>query len=88
MRQTIRGAEVNNAYRWFLGLDIHDPIPYFSTFGQNYSRRFKETDLFERIFPHILSECMRAGLVKSGVVFVGSTHVKARANSKKYLDEH
>ena len=29
MRQTIREAEVNNAYRWFLGLDIQDPIPHF-----------------------------------------------------------
>ena len=87
MRQTIREAEVNNAYRWFLGLDIQDPIPHFSTYGKNYSRRFKDTDLFERIFQHILSECFKAGLVDASVVFVDSTHVKARANSKKYHDE-
>ena len=87
MRQTIREAEVNNAYRWFLGLDFQDPVPHFSTFGKNYSRRFKDTDLFERIFQHILSECFRAGLVDSKVVFVDSTHVKARANSKKFHDE-
>ena len=87
MRQTIREAEVNNAYRWFLGLDIQDSIPHFSTFGKNYSRRFKDTDLFEQIFQHILSECFKAGLVDASVVFVDSTHVKARANSKKYHDE-
>ena len=34
MRQTIREAEVNNAYRWFLGLDIQDPILHCSTFGK------------------------------------------------------
>ena len=62
MRQTIREAEVNNAYRWFLGLDIQDRIPHFSTFGKNYSRRFKDTELFEQIFQHILSECFKAGL--------------------------
>ena len=49
MRQTIREIEVNVAYRWFLGLDMLDPIPHFSTFGKNYSRRFKDTDLFEQI---------------------------------------
>ena len=65
MRQTIREAAVNMAYRWFLGLDIQDPIPHFSTFGKNYSRRFKDTDLFEQIFQHILSECFRAGTAKS-----------------------
>ena len=46
MRQTIRETEVNNAYRWFLGVDIQEAIPHFSTFGKNYSRRFKDTDLF------------------------------------------
>ena len=87
MRQTIQEIKVNNAYRWFLGLSLHDTVPHFSTFGKNYTRRFKDTDLFERIFQKILSECMEAGLVDETVVFVDSTHVKARANSKKYLDE-
>ena len=87
MRQTVKEVEVNAAYRWFLGLDIQDPVPHFSTFGKNYTRRFKNSDLFEQIFKHILSECFEAGLVDSSVVFVDSTHVKARANSKKYHDE-
>ena len=87
MRQTIQEIKVNNAYRWFLGLGLHDPTPHFSTFGKNYTRRFSGTDLFERIFQKILSECIEAGLVDESVVFVDSTHVKARANSKKYRDE-
>lgn len=36
MRQTIKEIEVNMAYRWFLGLGFHDPVPHFSTFGKNY----------------------------------------------------
>ena len=86
MRQTIQEIKVNNAYRWFLGLGLHDPVPHFSTFGKNYRRRFQDTDLFERIFKKILKECIEAGLVDETVVFVDSTHVKARANSKKYED--
>ena len=54
MRQTIKEIEVNMAYRWFLGLELYDPVPHFSTFGKNYTRRFKDTDLFEQIFRHIL----------------------------------
>ena len=83
MRQTIREIEVNVAYRWFLGLDMLDPVPHFSTFGKNYSRRFKDTDLFEQIFEHILSECYKYKLVDPTEVFVDATHVKARANNKK-----
>ena len=83
MRQTMKEIEVNVAYRWFLGLDMLDPIPHFSTFGKNYTRRFKDTDLFEQIFSKTLEDCMKYNLVNTGQIFVDATHVKACANSKK-----
>ena len=83
MRQTIKEIEVNVAYRWFLGLELQDPVPHFSTFGKNYTRRFKDTDLFEQIFARILSECYQYKLVDPKEVFVDATHVKARANNKR-----
>lgn len=83
MRQTMKEIEVNASYRWFLGLEWQDPVPHFSTFGKNYTRRFKDTDLFEQIFARILSECYRHQLVDPKEVFVDATHVKARANNKR-----
>lgn len=83
MRQTMKDIEVNMAYRWFLGLEIYDKVPHFSTFGKNYTRRFKDTDLFEQIFEHILEQCYKFKLVDPSEVFVDATHVKARANGKK-----
>ena len=56
MRQTIKEIEVNAAYRWFLGISFLDKVPHFTTFGKNYTRRFKNTDLFEQIFSHILDD--------------------------------
>ena len=56
MRQTIKEIETNVAYRWFLGFGFYTEVPHFSTFGKNYERRFKETDLFEQIFYRILKE--------------------------------
>lgn len=87
MRQTIKEIEVNVAYRWFLGLDFTDRVPHFTTFGKNYSRRFKDTDIFEQIFTRILEECMKHKLIDLGEVFVDATHVKACANSKKQQKE-
>ena len=84
MRQTIKEIEVNLAYRWFLGLDLTDPVPHFTTFGKNYTRRFKDTDLFEQIFERILEECFKHKLVNPKEVFIDATHVKACANGKKY----
>lgn len=83
MRQTVKEIEVNVAYRWFLGLEMKDKVPHFSTFGKNYTRRFQDTDLFEQIFSHILAECYKFKLVDPTEIFVDATHVKARANNKK-----
>ena len=85
MRQTIKEIEVNVAYRWFLGLDMLDVVPHFSTFGKNYTRRFKDTGLFEQIFSKVLEECFRWDFVDPSVVFVDATHIKACANKKKAI---
>ena len=45
MRQTIREIEVNVAYRWFLGLDMLDPVPHFQRL-----ERIIPADLKTRIF--------------------------------------
>lgn len=85
MRQTIQEIEVNLAYRWFLGYDFTSPIPHFSTFGKNYDRRYKDTDIFEQIFMHILQQCKTYGFVHTEEIFVDSTHVKAAANRRKVI---
>ncbi|WP_191560928.1 IS1182 family transposase [Metabacillus idriensis] len=84
MRRTIEEIETNLAYRWFLGFGFHDKVPHFSTFGKNYERRFKDTDLFEQIFYRILKEAIDKKLVNGEQVFIDSTHVKASANKRKY----
>ena len=87
MRQTIKEIEVNVAYRWFLGLGFNDKVPHFTTFGKNYIRRFKDTDIFEQIFTHILGECIKHKLVDPKEIFVDATHVKACANRNKSVNE-
>ena len=83
MRQTIGEVEVNIAYSWFLGLDFYDKFPHFSSFGKNYERRFKNTDIFNQIFENILEQAMSYGFVDTKIQFVDSTHVKAHANRHK-----
>ena len=84
MRKTIEEIETNLAYRWFLGFGFHDKVPHFSTFGKNYERRFKDTDLFEQIFCEILHQAANKKLIKPEHVFIDSTHVKASANKRKF----
>lgn len=88
MRQTIKEIEVNVAYRWFIGYDLTEPIPHFSTFGKNYKRRFEGTDIFERIFRHILEEAVKCGFVDASAIFIDGTHIRANANKKKQVKEY
>ena len=84
MRQTISEIQTNNAYRWFIGYGLSKQIPHLTTFGKNYVRRFKDTDIFEQVFVRVLEEAVNAGLIKGDAVFIDATHVKANANKKKY----
>ena len=83
MRQTLAETEVNVAYRWFIGYGMNEKIPHFSTFSKNYTRRFKDTDVFEKIFVHILMEAVSSGHVDARDIFIDGTHIKASANKNK-----
>lgn len=87
MRQTLKDIEVNNAYRWYLGYGLHEELPHFSTFSKNYSRRFKDTDLFENIFARILLEVNKYGFIDDENIFIDGTHIKANANTHKYKNQ-
>lgn len=87
MRQTIKEIEVNFAYRWYLGYSMTEPIPHFSTFGKNYTRRFEGTSLFEDIFKTIVQEILRCGFIDVESVFIDGTHIKASANNHKSKNE-
>lgn len=87
MRETVEQIRTNVAYRWFLGLSLHDPVPHHSTPSKNYARRFAGTDVFHQIFSRILKEAFQHGVVDQNVVYVDSTHVKASANKKKFMIE-
>ena len=87
MRQTIKEVETNLAYRWFLGLSLIDKVPHFSNFGKNYTRRFRETDLFEQIFIIILEQAVDARFIHEEILYMGSTHIKANANKRIFTRE-
>lgn len=88
IRQTIREIQVNMAYRWFLGLNISEPVPHFSTISKNYIRRFKDTDVFEEVFNEIVHQALKNQLIDAQEFFSDSTHVKANANKKKFNRGH
>lgn len=86
-RQLIRDIEVNTAYRWFLGFSLTDKIPDHSTISQNRRRRFKNTDIAQKIFDNIVLQAISHGLVEGKVLYTDSTHLKANANKRKFIEK-
>lgn len=87
MRKTCEKIKVDAEYRWFLGIPFGQDTPHFSTFSKNYERRFKDTDIFEKIFINIVKQAISKGLVDGTTIFTDSTHKKANANKRKYTEE-
>jgi transposase len=83
-RQLMREIEVNVAYRWFVGLQLTDPVFDASTLSQNRRRRFNDTTVAQDIFDAIVEQAIRHGLVDGTVLYTDSTHLKANANKNRY----
>jgi transposase len=86
-RQLEREIKMNIAYRWFLGLKFHDPVPHHSTISWNRQHRFKDTNIFQDIFDEIVLQAMNHKMVGGRVLFTDSTHLKANANKQKFTKD-
>ena len=86
MRQTCKKIKVDAEYRWFLGIPFGEETPHFSTFSKNYERRFKDSDIFEKIFINIVNQAIKYNLVDGKILYTDSTHKKANANKNKYKE--
>lgn len=62
LRQTYRDIQVNIAYRWFLGYNLLDEIPYFATVSYACCKRFP-SELSEEIFAHILNKALNNRMI-------------------------
>lgn len=87
MRKTCEECKVNLAYRWYLGLSMEDAIPNYSTWSKNYERRYKDSDIFNKIFEEILRQAIEYGFIDVEAVYYDGTHQKANANKKKNIDK-
>jgi transposase len=79
-RRLCAEVHLNLAYRWFCGLDLTDPIPDHSTFSKNRHGRFRDSDLFRRLFEDVVARCIAEGLVGGERFAVDASLIRADAN--------
>src|ERR1700750_471496 len=84
-RALCREVQVNLAYRWFCGLSIEDKIPDHSAFSRVRHERFRESDMFRRVFERVVEACIAAGLVGGEGFAVDSSLIVADANKQRSI---
>src|SRR3954466_14226472 len=84
-RAICRDVQVNFAYRWFCGLGIEDRIPDHSAFSRARHERFRDSDIFRRVFERVVGTCVAAGLVGGEGFAVDASLIQADANKHRSI---
>src|SRR3954464_4704561 len=84
-RLICREVQVNLAYRWFCKLGIEDAIPDHSAFSRARNERFREGDVFRRVFERVVETCIAAGLVGGEGFAVDASLIQADANKQRSI---
>ena len=68
-RRLVEEVQLNIAYRWFCGFELDDTIPNHSTFSKTRTRKWQQSDLFQKAFYEIGKQCIDSGLdCKHGIL--------------------
>ena len=85
-RRLCEEVHLNLAYRWFCRLGLDGAVPDHSTFSKNRHGRFRESDLFRRVFETVLCRCIQERLVGGEGFAVDASLIKADANRQKGIE--
>src|SRR5947207_3066897 len=84
-RALCREVQLNLAYRWFCGLGIEDKLPDHSASSRARNERFRDSDIFRRVFERVVGACIAAGLVGGEGFAVDASLIQADANKHRSI---
>ena len=74
-RELMRMAADRLSVRWYLGYDLHEPLPFHSSLTR--ARERFGVEVFRSFFEEIVEMCVEAGLVWGEELFFDATKVRA-----------
>src|SRR5437763_8312037 len=84
-RLICREVQVNLAYRWFCKLGIEHAIADHSAFSRARNERFREGDVFRRVFERAVEACIAAGLVGGERFAVDASLIQGDAKQQRSI---
>src|SRR5215208_6254298 len=83
-RRLCEEVHLNLAYRWFCRLGLERAVPDHSTFSKNRHGRFRDSDLFRRLFEVTVKRCIDEGLVGGDGFAVDASLIRAEASRQHF----
>jgi transposase len=77
-RELMKIAADRLSVRWYLGYDLHEPLPDHSNLTRTRERF--GLSVFRRFFERVVEECVEAGLVRGEEMYFDATKVDANAS--------
>jgi transposase len=87
-RRLCEEVHLNLAYRWFCRLGLDGKVPEHSTFSKNRHGRFRESNIFRKLFETIVERCVAEGLIGAEGFAVDASLIAADANKQRSVPSH
>ena len=82
-RRLCAEVHLNLAYRWFCRLGLDGGVPDHSTFSKNRHGRFRESDLFRKLFETVVARCIKERIMGGEAFGVDASMIVADANRRR-----
>ena len=82
--RVVQEAQINLAYKWFLGLTPEEAVPDASQLSRFRNHRLGASQV-DDVLGTIVKQCIDKGLIKSKALIVDSTHTLANCQKQKPL---
>jgi transposase len=81
----VQEAQVNLAYKWFVGLNPEENLPDSSQLSRFRNHRLGASEI-DDLLKVIVKQCIEKGVIKSNTLILDSTHSLAASQRKRPLD--
>lgn len=73
-------VRLNLAYRWFCGFELDEATPGHSTFSKTRTRKWQESNLFQKVFQEIIKQCITSGLIDGNAMAADGSYIPANVS--------
>ena len=85
-RRLVEEVQLNIAYRWFCGFELDDTIPNHSTFSKTRTRKWQQSDLFQKAFYEIVKQCIDSGLIDGEAMAADGSYIPANVSRESWIN--